>query len=80
MTVSESEQMATTLKRWTEETLQSMGRVEEGAGFFFRSIADTASATPEELFLFPVWENAFSTAKTPLLLLEEEKEEARTNQ
>jgi hypothetical protein len=70
ITASESEQMATTLKRWTEEALQAMGRVEEGVRFFFRSLADTASASPEELFLSPVWEHAFSTAKTPLIVLE----------
>jgi hypothetical protein len=70
ITASESEQMATSLKRWTEEALQAMGRVEEGVRFFFRSLADTASASPEELFLSPVWEQAFSTAKTPLLMLE----------
>jgi hypothetical protein len=62
--------MAATLKRWTEETLQAMGRAEEGEGFFFRSIADTATASPEELYLTPVWEHAFSTTKTPLLVLE----------
>ncbi len=70
MTASESEQMAATLKRWTEEVLEAMGRAEEGGQFFFRSIADTATASPEELFLDPVWETAFSTTKTPLLVLE----------
>jgi hypothetical protein len=70
---------ATTLKRWTEEALQAMGRVAEGERFFFRQI-DPATASPEELFLSPVWEQAFSTAKTPLLLLDEETDEAQTNQ
>jgi hypothetical protein len=74
ITASESEQMAATLKRWTEEALQSMGRAEEGEQFFFRSIADTATASPEELFLSPVWEQAFGTTKTSLLMLAEESE------
>jgi hypothetical protein len=52
--------MATTLKKWTEEALQEMGRPEEGDWFFFCS-CDTSSASPEELFLSPVWERAFST-------------------
>jgi Replication-relaxation len=67
--VAITEPIATLLKSWTEEALQSMGRVTEGDWFFFRSI-NTATATPEELFLAPVWEHAFSTAKTPLLVLE----------
>jgi hypothetical protein len=70
ITASESEQMATTLKRWTEEALANIGRAEEGEQFFFRSIADTATASPEELFLSPVWEQAFGSNKTPLLVLE----------
>jgi hypothetical protein len=72
MTASESEQTAATLKRWTEEALEAIGRAEEGERFFFRSIADTATASPEELFLAPVWETAFGTTKTPLLVLEDE--------
>jgi hypothetical protein len=74
ITASESEQMATTLKRWTEEALMEIGRAEEGVRFFFRSIADPATATPEELYLSPVWEQAFSTAQTPLLVLGMEEE------
>jgi hypothetical protein len=56
-----------------------MRRRDAGDRFFFCSL-DTATVSPEELFLAPVWENAFSTTKTPLLILEEEKEEAQTNQ
>jgi hypothetical protein len=63
-------QQAMLLKRWTEEALIDMGRVAEGERFFFRSITDTATINPAELFLTPVWEQAFSTAKTPLLVLE----------
>jgi len=80
MSVSETEQMAVALKRWTEEALQDSGRSEEGERFFFRSIIDTATVSPEELFLSPGWEQAFGTAKTPLLMLGEETEEAQTNQ
>jgi hypothetical protein len=82
MTTSEqtSVQMATTLKRWTEETLHEIQQPEQGQRFFFRSTADTATTSPEEMYLAPVWEQAFGTAKTPLLTLEEEKEEARINQ
>jgi hypothetical protein len=66
--LAQSESMAATLKRWTEEALVEIERPEEGEGFFFCSL-DTATASPEELFLAPVWENAFSTTKTPLLML-----------
>jgi hypothetical protein len=58
-----------TLKRWTEETLTEIGRPEEGEWFFFCSL-DPATVTPKELFLSPLWEYAFSTTKTPLLVLE----------
>ena len=67
--LASSEQMAATLKRWTEETLQEMERPAEGEWFFFSSL-DTASASPEELFLSPVWETAFGNTKTPLLVLQ----------
>jgi hypothetical protein len=62
-----------TLTQWTEEALQDMGRAAEGERFFFRTI-DTATASPEDMYLAPVWEQAFSTAKTPLLMLEEQSE------
>jgi hypothetical protein len=62
--------MTTTLKRWTtEEVLTDMERQAEGEWFFFCSV-DPASASPEELYLSPVWEQAFSDVKTPLLVLE----------
>jgi hypothetical protein len=67
--LAQTSQMATMLKRWTEEALQAMERPEEGDWFFFCSL-DTATATPEELYLSPVWEQAFGTIKTPLLILE----------
>jgi hypothetical protein len=65
----DDQKMAATLKRWTEEALQEIGRPEEGEWFFFCS-RDPATASPEELFLAPVWESAFGTTKTPLLVLE----------
>jgi hypothetical protein len=69
-----TDQLAETLKRWTEEVLQEVQQRELGERFFFTSV-DPATASPEELFLSPVWESAFSTAQTPLLVLEEEKRE-----
>jgi hypothetical protein len=65
-----SEQMAATLKRWTEEALTEIERPEEGEWFFFCCF-NTATASPEEIFLSPVWEQAFGTAKTPLLVLQD---------
>jgi hypothetical protein len=66
--IAQTYQMATTLKHWTEQVLTQMQRPEEGEWFFFTSL-DPASVSPEELFLSPVWESAFGTAKTPLLML-----------
>jgi Replication-relaxation len=66
--IAQTEQMATTLKRWTEEILVQMERQPEGEWFFFCSL-DTATASPEELFLSPVWEQAFGTITTPLFVL-----------
>jgi hypothetical protein len=60
--------MAQTMKEWTEEALPN--QPDEGSRFFFSSL-DVASASPGEMYLSPVWEQAFGTAKTPLLLLEE---------
>jgi hypothetical protein len=67
--IAQTPQMAATLKRWTEEALQQMERAEEGDWFFFCSL-DTATASPEEMYLSPVWQKAFSDIKTPLLVLE----------
>jgi hypothetical protein len=67
--IAQTPQMATTLKRWTEEVLAEMEGKEEGEWFFFCSL-DPATASPEELFLSPVWEQAFGTTTTPLLVLE----------
>jgi hypothetical protein len=65
----ETRQQAVLLKRWTEETLTDMGRMEEGERFFFRSI-DLSSASPSELYQSPDWQQAFGETTTPLLVLE----------
>jgi hypothetical protein len=64
-----SSHLAETLQRWTEEVLGAVRQPELGERFFFTSV-DPASASPEELFLTPVWEQPFSDTKTPLLMLE----------
>jgi hypothetical protein len=69
--IAQTPQMAPILKYWTEEALTEIGRPAEGDWFFLCSL-DTATASPEDLFLSPMWETAFSTTKTPLLVLEEE--------
>ena len=63
-----TERMAKTLKAWTEAALHQQPG--EGQRFFFTSI-DTATATPAEMFLTPVWEQAFSSTPTSLLVIEE---------
>jgi hypothetical protein len=72
-------QIATMLKSWTEEALQEIGRAADGDWFFFCSL-NTPTATPEEMFLSPVWEQAFGKAKMPLLLLEQEKDDTQPHQ
>jgi protein involved in plasmid replication-relaxation len=61
--------LAARLKQWTEEVLQEGQQSALGERFFFSSI-NPATASPEVLFLSPLWEQAFSTTKTPLLMLE----------
>jgi protein involved in plasmid replication-relaxation len=67
--IAQTKQMATTLKRWAEEVLTDTERQAEGEWFFFCSL-NPATASPEELFLTPIWEQAFSTTTTSLLVLE----------
>ena len=67
--IAQTPQMMGMLKHWTEEALREIDKPEEGEWFFFSSL-DTATTSPEELFLSPVWEQAFGTTKTPLLVLE----------
>jgi hypothetical protein len=64
-----SSQLAAILKRWTAEVLQEVQQPELGERFFFLSI-DPATASPEETFLSPLWEQPLSTTTTPLLMLE----------
>jgi hypothetical protein len=68
--IAQTSQMAAILKYWTEEALTEIGRPEDGDWFFVCSLA-VATASPEEMYLSPVWERAFSDTKTPLLVLEE---------
>jgi Replication-relaxation len=63
---AQTEEMAATLKEWTEEALPK--QPDEGSRFFFTSIA-VETASPEEIFLSPVWDTACGNAKTPLLTL-----------
>jgi hypothetical protein len=67
---AQTPQMAAMLKYWTEEALEEMGRVADGDWFFFRSM-NTTSASPEEMFLTPQWEQAFGINKAPLLVIDE---------
>jgi hypothetical protein len=66
-----TEQMAATLKRWTEEVLESTNQQDEGDWFYFCSV-NPATASPADMFLTPVWEQAFGTTKTPLILFGED--------
>jgi DNA-binding MarR family transcriptional regulator len=67
--IATTDNLKETLKQWAAEALLAMERQDAGERFFFCSL-NTATTSPEELFLSPVWEQAFSTAKTPLLVLE----------
>jgi hypothetical protein len=67
--IATTDKLKETLKQWAEEALLAMERQDAGERFFFCHL-DTATASPEEIFLSPVWEQAFSTDKTPLLMLE----------
>ena len=49
--------------------IQALQQPELGERFFFTSVTP-AAASPEELFLSPVWEQAFSSANTSLLVLD----------
>jgi hypothetical protein len=67
--IAQTSQMKALLKSWTEEALNEIERIEEGDWFFFCGL-DPATVSPEELFLSPIWEQAFGTTKTPLLMVE----------
>jgi hypothetical protein len=65
----ETAAVKTHLKGWTEQVLTQLGQEHEGERFFFSSVA-VSEASPTDVFLSPVWEQAFSITKTPLLVLE----------
>jgi Replication-relaxation len=67
--IAATDDLAERLKRWTEEVLGALDQPEQGERFFFCS-CDPATVSPEELFLSPVWKQACSSGKTPLLVLE----------
>jgi hypothetical protein len=66
--------IAQTLKAWTEEALTKLAQPSEGQRFFFNSIDNPTSATPTEMYLTPIWQQAFGTANTPLLVLTKEED------
>src|SRR5918999_554481 len=67
--IAQTGQIMGMLKYWTEEALREIESITDGDWFFFCSL-NTATASPEELFLTPVWEQAFGDTTTPLLVLE----------
>jgi hypothetical protein len=67
--ITQKDEITATLKRWTEDVLHKTAQPEQGGLFFFYSL-DPATASPEEMFLSPFWEQPLSSAKTPLLVLE----------
>jgi hypothetical protein len=72
---AQTKEMAQTLKEWTEETLTQLKQPAEGQRFFFNTSADPTSAKPAEMYLAPVWQQAFGKTNTPLLVLTEEGHE-----
>jgi hypothetical protein len=69
--IATTDKLKGTLKQWTEEALAAIDRKDAGDRFFFCSL-DTATTNPEDMFLSPVWEQAFDMRKTPLIVLTEE--------
>jgi hypothetical protein len=65
-----TDSLAKILKRWTEEALTAQSRHTEGDRFFFTSL-NTTTTSPKTMFLSPLWQQAFGTATTPLLIIEE---------
>jgi Replication-relaxation len=76
--IAQTAELATRLKRWTEAVLQELQQPELGGQFFFASCnpatatSDVATASLTELFLAPVWQQAFGQVPTPLLVLEDD--------
>ncbi len=69
---AQTTEMAQTLKAWTEEALTKLTQPGEGQRFFFNTIDDPTSAQPAEMYLAPVWQQAFANTTTPLLVLKED--------
>jgi hypothetical protein len=67
--IAQKDDVTATLKRWTEDVLRKAAQPEQAGLFFFCNL-DPATASPEEMFLSPFWEQPLSSAKTPLLVLE----------
>jgi hypothetical protein len=70
-------EIAKTLRKWTQEALAS--QPDEGDRFFFTSL-NPATASPGELFLSPVWQQAFKEDTIPLLDLEDETDHGETGE
>jgi hypothetical protein len=71
---AQTKEMAEILKTWTEEALTKLAQPAEGQRFFFNTIDDPTSAQPAEMYLAPIWQQAFGTANTPLLVLMKEED------
>jgi hypothetical protein len=66
--------LAEILGKWTEDALQQLNQESEGQRFFFATLK-TDTASPAEMYLSPVWQQAFRDTKTPLITLQEEGHE-----
>jgi hypothetical protein len=69
---TQTKDMAQILKEWTEEALTQLNQPAEGQRFFFNTIDDPTSAQPAEMYLAPIWQQAFGKGLTPLLVLKKE--------
>jgi hypothetical protein len=69
---TQTKDMAQILKEWTEQALTKLAQPAEGQRFFFNTIDDPTSAQPAEMYLAPIWQQAFGKGLTPLLVLKKE--------
>jgi hypothetical protein len=72
---AQTPEIAKTLRKWTQEALAS--QPDEEDRFFFTSL-NPATASSGELFLSPVWKQAFGEDTIPLLDLEAEADHGET--
>jgi len=70
---AQTREMAQTLNAWTEEALTKLAQPAEGQRFF-NTIDDPTSAQPAEMYLAPLWQQAFGEGLTPLLVLTKEED------